>query len=204
MSKANSHFLFPLVVAFVLRMVPSTVIPILTSKIISYIASNNKTLSMGIFYTSIVLLVKFVENLALSSLFYRMGLLGFNLSNNISLCIFNKALKFPTLCNKKFTVAELVNYTEVDAQRLGDIGWNTSSLVFCPARLIVGTILLYNFIGASFLSGMGVMALVAVLIYFVTKRQTKANEVLLEKKDARMKITTEIFNHIRFIKSNAW
>lgn len=133
-----------------------------------------------------------------------MAVFGFTLSNNLGIYIFTKALKFPTLCNKSVTIAELINYTEVDAQRLTDIGWNTSSLIFSPTVLIFGIIMMYNYIGLPFVSGMLVMIMISVLVYFLTKYQTKANDTLLKAKDERMKITTEIFNHIRFIKANAW
>jgi hypothetical protein len=44
----------------------------------------------------------------------------------------------------------------------------------------------------------------AVQTFFMSKLSTKANDKLLTAKDKRMKIATEIFNIIRFIKVNAW
>lgn len=145
--------------------------------------------STSLMFVGLVFLVKFSKNLSLTNLCYNMAVFGFNLSNNLGICIFQKALKFPTLCNKSVTIAELINYTEVDAQRMSDIGWNASSLIFSPTVLVVGIVLMYSYIGVAFVSGMGVMIVISVLVYFLTKYQTRANDTLLVAKDERMKVT---------------
>lgn len=92
----------------------------------------------------------------------------------------------------------------MDAERFSDIGWDFGSLLFSPIVLLFGIIIMLNFIGYSFIAGIGVMVVIFLLVFLITKKQNKANDNLLESKDERMKITTEIFNNIRFIKSNAW
>lgn len=159
---------------------------------------------MSLMFVALIFFSRFIFNVALSCLCYRMDLLGICVTNTLSICVFNKSLKFPTLCNKSITTGELINYTEVDAQRFTDVGWNLGSVVFSPAVLVFGIIYMYLNLGVSFLAGMLVMVSIFVAIYFLTKLSNKANDKLLESKDGRMKITTEIFNNIRFIKSNAW
>lgn len=48
---------------------------------------------------------------------------------------------------------------------------------------------MYNFIGISFLSGFGVIALTILFTYFLRKVSIKINDDLLRAKDARMKLT---------------
>lgn len=62
---------------------------------------------------------------------------------------------------------------------------------------------MYSFIGLSFLSGFGIIIIVMMCTFFASKIASKGNDVLLKKKDARLKVTEEIFNIIRFIKINA-
>jgi ABC-type bacteriocin/lantibiotic exporter with double-glycine peptidase domain len=135
---------------------------------------------------------------------YHFALLGYNISNSLSVCIFQKALKYPTLCSKEFQTSELINYSQVDAQRMTSLGFYMAVVIFFPLQLAIGIYLMYSFIGVSFLAGIGIIVIMSVFIFINSKINAKANEKLLEAKDKRMKVATEIFNLIRFIKVNAW
>lgn len=63
---------------------------------------------------------------------------------------------------------------------------------------------MYNEIGISFLLGMGAMFLVGSFNFILGKLYTKYQKQLTQEKDKRIKITTEIFNSIKFIKVNSW
>lgn len=63
---------------------------------------------------------------------------------------------------------------------------------------------MYSFMGVSFLAGIGIILLMGVFIYVNSRLNARANERLLLAKDKRMKVATEIFDQIRFIKVNAW
>ena len=71
--------------------------------------------------------VMFGLNLFMSILqtfmWYFFAILGYNLSNTMSLLIFDKALKHPLISEKKFTIANIINYSQVDAQRLTYMGF---------------------------------------------------------------------------------
>jgi ABC-type bacteriocin/lantibiotic exporter with double-glycine peptidase domain len=118
--------------------------------------------------------------------------------------IFEKSLKHPILCLKKYTVSEVINYSQVDAQRMTYMGYQLSAILFTPLQVTIGIWLMYNFIGISFLSGTAVMILTICLTFFSSRFSKRANEDVLKAKDARMKVTDEIFNIIRFIKINAF
>lgn len=137
-----------------------------------------------------ILLLKFLQNLAESHLYYYFTILGYNCSNGLSLCIFNKALKYPTLCSKEFQLSELINYSQVDAQRMTSLGFSTAAVLFFPIQLGVGIYLMYHFIGVSFLAGIGVILVMGVFIWINSRLNAKANVKLLAAKDKRMKATT--------------
>lgn len=83
------------------------------------------------------------------------------------------------------------------------MGFQLVSLFLVPIQIILGMLLLYYYIGISFLVGVGVMALLMILTLTFTKISTTANDELLKAKDARMKVTEEIFQIIKYIKVNA-
>lgn len=141
---------------------------------------------------------------AQSHVYYNFGILGYNLSNTLSLMLYEKSLKHPVLCLKKYSVSEIINYSQVDAQRMTYMGFQLTALIFTPLQVIIGLWLMYSFIGISFLSGVAVMIMTITLTFVFSKISIKANESVLKAKDERMKVTEEIFSIIRFIKINAF
>lgn len=179
-------------------------LPNLTKLAIGYIESDNKQISTGLLLLFSVLFLKFTQNLVESHLFMHFTLFGYNVSNSLSLCVFGKALRYPTLCSKEYQLAQLVSFSQVDAQRLTNLGYSTCVAIFFPIQLAVGVFLMYRFIGISFLAGIGVLVVMSLMIFLNSSLQAKTAERLLQTKDKRIKTTTEIFNNIRFIKSSAW
>jgi ATP-binding cassette subfamily C (CFTR/MRP) protein 2 len=59
-------------------------------------------------------------------------------------------------------------------------------------------------VGASFLSGFGVIVVVGLFNVFASRYTARYTKNLAEETDNRMKSTNEIFNNVKFIKVNAW
>jgi ABC-type bacteriocin/lantibiotic exporter with double-glycine peptidase domain len=91
----------------------------------------------------------------------------------------------------------------VDAQRMTYMGFQVVSVLYAPIQIIIGLTLLYNYIGPSFLVGLGVMIVLMLFTLVFTKISTKGNDQLLKAKDARMKMAEEILQIIKYIKVNA-
>ena len=92
--------------------------PILMNQIMSYVKSENKDLNMGLLFFATVFATNFLTAISDSHMCYHFSLLGFNLSNALSLLIYEKSLKHPLLTEKKYSVSDIINYSEVDAQRM--------------------------------------------------------------------------------------
>lgn len=83
------------------------------------------------------------------------------------------------------------------------MGFQLVALLYTPIQIIIGLVLLYIYIGISFLAGMGVMIVLMLFTLVFSKVVSKNNDKLLKAKDARMKITEEILQIIKYIKINA-
>jgi len=83
------------------------------------------------------------------------------------------------------------------------MGFQLISLLIVPFQIITGFILLYNYIGVSFLVLLGVMIILMLLTLVFTKIAATGNDKLLKAKDARMKATEEMLQIIKYIKVNA-
>lgn len=109
-------------------------------------------------------------------MWYFFAILGYNLSNTMSLLIFDKALKHPLISEKKFTIANIINYSQVDAQRLTYMGFQMVGLLYAPIQIIIALVLLYYYIGISFLVGTGVMILLMLSTLIFSKIAAKGND----------------------------
>jgi hypothetical protein len=55
------------------------------------------------------------------------------------------------------------------------MGFQLTALIFTPLQVLVGLWLMYNFIGISFLSGVGVMLITIIFTFIFSKISIKAN-----------------------------
>ncbi len=65
-------------------------------------------------------------------------------------------------------------------------------------------ILLYRYLGISMLGGVGVMFLMMPINVLVARKLGKSQENVMEKKDIRVKTTSEVLAGIRICKFFAW
>jgi hypothetical protein len=92
-------------------------------------------------------------------------------------------LKYPALCEKKYSVSEIINYSQVDAQRMTNMGVQLTSVLFTPLQIIIGVWLMYSYIGVSFVFGMGTMILMIGVTFLLAKKIARVNETTLKRKD---------------------
>lgn len=67
------------------------------------------------------------------------------------------------------------------------LSYNLASLAYFPILIVFALIILYFYIGISFLAGVGIMILLMICTLFFTRIANKGNDELLKAKDARMK-----------------
>lgn len=63
------------------------------------------------------------------------------------------------------------------------MGWQLVAIIMCPLQIIIGIIMMYNFVGISFLSGIGAIILSIGLTFLVSKKSIVYNDDVLKVKD---------------------
>ena len=111
------------------------------------------------------------------------------MTNGLTLLIFDKALKYPSISEKEFSEADIVNYSQVDAERMSSGGTELATMITAIPQVAVGVILMYHYTGVAFLAGTGVLILTTTLTYISSKRSYRFNKEILKKKDERMRVT---------------
>lgn len=74
--------------------------PILMNQMMSYARNDSKTFSQSLIYFLGILISSFVVSVAFAHIFYNFAVFGFNLSNTLSLMLYDKALKHPLITEK--------------------------------------------------------------------------------------------------------
>jgi len=63
------------------------------------------------------------------------------------------------------------------------MGYQLACVLITPLQMVVGIVMMYWFIGISFISGIVVMILTIALTFFLTKFIVRYNEGVLKAKD---------------------
>lgn len=161
-------------------------------------------------FSLLTLGIAFISSRTLSTFLYRqLNILEIFLASKSSLeltCfIYNKVLKAsPSSFGEKSSQGEIVNFIQVDAPRLSYAITLSPSLLICPVSIGVYIYLLFKFFGISFLSGMFLLIIFIFISYNRHKMYQILDKEMLEKKDKRMKVTTETFDTIKLLKLYNW
>ena len=107
------------------------------------------------------------------------------------------------MSDKTFSEAEIINYSQVDAERLMGLGNQVTTLFHAPLIIVIGLVTMYFVLGFTFLAAIGVMIIIMITSYFITKANKKLNDKTMKAKDKRMKATEEMLDIIRYIKISA-
>ena len=63
------------------------------------------------------------------------------------------------------------------------MGYQLSGVIFCPVQMVVALVLLYSYIGISFLVGTGVLLFMMCITFITTSISSRLNDKLLKAKD---------------------
>lgn len=98
----------------------------------------------------------------------------------------------------------ITNLMAVDANRVSAFGSSIFFLYTCPLEIIIGVTMLYNVLGVSAFIGMAVMLVTAPAHHYAAKKYSRIQEQLMETRDRRVGLVSEMLQGIRMIKFFAW
>jgi ATP-binding cassette, subfamily C (CFTR/MRP), member 1 len=132
-------------------------------------------------------------------------LIGYKSANEMNCLIFNKVLKAsPASLTEKSSEGEIINFLQVDSAKLAMVMTFCPTLIIIPIQIIVYTLMLFEFMGISFIFGFAALAIFLGINFKIMKNYSVLQKEMLKKKDTRMKVTTETFNHLKVLKLYGW
>lgn len=101
-------------------------------------------------------------------------------------------------------MGQISSLMQVDCFRLTLLPKNFNSIIFISYCLIFSIVFMAIIVGYAFLAGFGVLFGVSIINMIISRFTARYQKAFADATDDRMKVTTEVFNNIKFIKVNAW
>jgi len=106
--------------------------------------------------------------------------------------------------NAKSTSGEIINFIQVDSQKLGYMLMATPQIFILPIQISVFICLLFYYLGYSFIVGILIFIVCGIINYFLFSNYGKREKDLMDKKDLRMRLNNEVFENLKLLKMYAW
>uniref|UniRef100_A0A3B5M6T4 Uncharacterized protein n=1 Tax=Xiphophorus couchianus TaxID=32473 RepID=A0A3B5M6T4_9TELE len=131
---------------------------------------------------------------------------GINLRGALLAMIYNKILRLSTsnMSMGEMTLGQINNLVAIETNQLMWFLFLCPNLWAMPVQIVMGVILLYNFLSWSALVGASVIVLLAPVQYLIATRLAETQKSALEHSTDRLKQTTEILKGIKLLKLYAW
>lgn len=98
---------------------------------------------------------------------------GYRNTNALIAMILGKQAKISAATNKQFTSGEMINFVQVDCNKLVWMIGYLSEVTTFPFILIFNTIILFYYLGWAFMTAIFIFAVTFGINYYVGKRMAK-------------------------------
>ena len=130
--------------------------------------------------------------------------MGANVRGALSTAIYSKSLRLSPSGRSNNTIGEIVNYMQLDTNRMEQL-FGTIHTVWDGFFQVIGyTGLLLYFLGPSVFAGIAAMLIIVPLNAIFLRKLSNYRAQNLKMTDKRVKLTNEVFQGIRAIKSYNW
>ncbi|MFP5519258.1 MAG: ABC transporter transmembrane domain-containing protein [Bdellovibrionia bacterium] len=126
------------------------------------------------------------------------------ITNLLNVSIFKHTLKLSRGAQQKSAVGDVVNHMSSDSESVSDMPLIVADLVWAFGTIFVVCLMLFYYIGLSALLPILLMGLLAPVSRFIAKEYLKSEELMLEVRDQRVTLMTQVLSAIRLIKYFSW
>ena len=127
-------------------------------------------------------------------------LLTQRIKHGINGLIFDKVMMKSIQRDPTFSIGEITNITQVDVERIANMGNFVNRIVIAPVEILGGMVWLYFLVGNIIWMGIAVILLCLWLNTFLLRKYKMYRSKFLDAKDKRGKLINEVFSNIRYIK----
>ncbi|KAJ4725239.1 ABC transporter C family member 3 [Melia azedarach] len=178
--------------------------PYLIDTLVQYLNGRRDFENEGYVLVSAFFVAKLVECLTQRLSGFQLQQIGIRIRGVLMAMIYNKGLSLSCQAKKGHTSGEIINFMTVDAERVGDFSLWIHDPWLVLLQITLGLLILYKELGLASIAAF----LATVIIMFanapLSRVQEKLQKKLMESKDKRMKVTSEILRNMRILKLQGW
>ncbi|CAN6548791.1 unnamed protein product [Malus baccata var. baccata] len=156
----------------------------------------------GLILALVFFVAKTLESLSQRQWYFGAHLIGIRVRAALTVLIYKKSIsiKYSGPSNGK-----IINLINVDVERIGDFCWYVHGIWLLPLQVFLALAILYRNLGAA-PSAAALLSTVLVMVCNtpLANRQKKLHSKIMEEKDSRIKITSEILKSMRVLKLHSW
>ncbi|XP_066289095.1 multidrug resistance-associated protein 1-like [Branchiostoma lanceolatum] len=159
----------------------------------------------GYLYTALLMTVTVSGSLVGKQFVHRCKTLNLRLKTVLTSAVYKKSLTVTSEARKSFTVGSITNLMSVDAQRVADTCFDLQFVWSMPFQLAGSMYVLWRTLGlTATLAGVAASALLAPIHSWMVSKMKELERTVMEQKDARTKLMTEVLNGMKVLKLYAW
>ncbi|XP_042486083.1 ABC transporter C family member 3-like [Macadamia integrifolia] len=178
--------------------------PYFIDSFVQYLNSPDQDKSKGYMLVSTFFFAKLVECLSQRHWFFRVQQVGIRTRAGLVAMIYRKGLKLSNESKQGHTSGEIINFMTVDAERVGDFSWYMHDLWMVLVQVALALVILYKSLGLASIAALVTTIIVMLANIPLGTLQEKFQGKLMDSKDQRMKVTSEILRNMRILKLQGW
>ncbi|KAK6160332.1 hypothetical protein DH2020_003713 [Rehmannia glutinosa] len=184
--------------------IASYVGPLLITSFVNFLSSKDENIKWhhGMILALIFFAAKTVESLSQRQWYFGAHRIGIRVRAALMALIYKKSL---SIKYGGTSSGKIINYINVDVERIGDFCWYFHGIWLLPVQVIFALVILYKNLGAA----PSVAAFFTTIFVMISNTplanmQEKFHTKIMEAKDSRIKATSETLKSMRVLKLHSW
>ncbi|CAN6727014.1 unnamed protein product [Malus baccata var. baccata] len=178
--------------------------PFLITNFVNYLLEkqDNSSIQHGLILALVFFVAKTLESLSQRQWYFGAHVIGVRVRAALTVLIYKKSIsiKYSGPSNGK-----IINLINVDVERIGDFCWYIHGVWLLPLQVFLALAILYRNLGAA-PSAAALLSTILVMVCNIplANGQKGLHSKIMEAKDSRIKITSEILKSMRVLKLHSW
>ncbi|KAL5167382.1 ABC transporter C family member 3 [Glycine soja] len=178
--------------------------PYLIESLVQYFNQEHKFKNEGYMLAIAFVAAKLVECLPDRHGRFNLEQVGVRMQSMLVAMIYAKGLTLSCQSKEGYSSGEIINLMTVDAERVDELCWHMHAPWICVLKVALAMLILYKSVGVASIAAFAATVIVMLLNLPVASLQEKFQGKIMEFKDKRMKVTSEILKNMKILKLQAW
>lgn len=179
--------------------------PMLLAEFLSVLALNSTGNNARLYLLAISLgLSGLISSIAIQHFYYN-ALRGFaTIVNGVNKRVVTQALHLRHSARSTMLTGDLVNHLSSDTDAVAESAFFIPEMISAALRTVFGIALLWQFLGLATLASVATLSILTPIAIAVARRYRRLDTILMETRDRRVTLMSQILQGIRVVKFQAW